>query len=90
MRIKCILLLALLIIATSAQMVSLVDFVKKGNTKLPAHCVAVNKNNKCTQCENGYDLIDGSCVSTSGSNNDGNLCEGNDNCGQAKAFKSEQ
>lgn len=65
MKIKCILLLGLLVIAISTQTVSLVDFVKKVNEKLPAHCLTADKNNKCTSCEDGYDISKGSCVSAS-------------------------
>ena len=76
-------------IVISTQTVSLVDFVKKVNTKLPAHCLTTDKNNRCTSCEDGYEISKGSCVSVSGAV-DGSECEGKDSCSEAKTFNSEQ
>lgn len=62
MRAKELLVVVLLVSAAFTQTVSIKDFLKAPQPKLPDNCLEVNEKNECTKCVAGFDVAAGACV----------------------------
>lgn len=95
MKIKSLLLISLIACAVFAQQISLINFLKGNQTTLPPNCLKVDKDNRCTTCDDGYELKSGECkkiINKDGSSlpmdSSNDACDKKSICGDAKSFSS--